>query len=178
MERYNFLKNVKLWKACEDEDTFRPVLHDIFFDGDNAVASNGHIMAIAPLIEICNLQPLDIGKLNGKLLNSMSYKKIVSYDFISEIDDDGITCTKDFETAKFLFDKSGSKYPNYKDLIPDKSLELDRISFKPISLMNLCEALGGKDNAVILDFYGASKGIKVTFSDSNKHGLLMPCYIY
>ena len=176
MERYNFLKNVKLWKACEVDDSFPPSLHDIFFDGDNAIASNGHIMAIAPLIEICNLQPSDIQKLNGKLLNGVSYKKMLSYDYISSIDDDGITCTKEFEVAKFFFDKE-SKYPNYKDVIPDIASEVYTISFKPKLLMNLCDALGESDNSVILKFDGADGSIKITFNDSNKSGLLMPCHI-
>ena len=105
MERYNFDKKAKLYKVCNLNDDFRPTLGNIFFDNGKAVASNGHTMIVAPINQISNLNDDMIEKLNGKLLNGRSYKKLLEYEFISDIDDEGIICTKGFETAKFLFDK-------------------------------------------------------------------------
>ncbi len=174
MERRNFSKNAKLYKVCADDD-FRPTMCNVFFDSGKAVASNGHTMIVAPINQISNLNDDMIDKLNGKLLNGKSYKKLLVYDFISDIDDEGITCTKGFETVKFLFDKCSGKYPDYNSVFPTKMGSVPYIGLRGNSLCKLCEAVG--QEYAKIEFSDITGAAKVSFRDCDIKGLIMPALV-
>ena len=94
LSRYNFDKNIHL-DLVAYHDEFRPVMQCIIFDNKCAVASDGHILIVAPLTEISNLHDDDIDKLEGKRLNYKNFKILTKYAFITDISDEGITVTND-----------------------------------------------------------------------------------
>ena len=175
MERYNFDKKAKLYKVCNLNDDFRPTLGNVFFDNGKAVASNGHTMIVAPINQISNLNDDMIDKLNGKLLNGRSYKKLLEYDFISDIDDEGITCTKRFQTVKFLFDKLCGKYPDYNSVFPTKMGSVPYIGLRGKCLYELCESVGQKYAKI--EFSDTTGAAKVSFRDSDIKGIIMPALV-
>ena len=174
MKRYNFNEKAKLYKVCAN-DHYRPTLNNVFFDSGKAIASNGHTMIVAPINQISNLEDDMIEKLNGKMINGRSYKKLLEYDFISDIDNEGITCTKGFETVKFLFDKLCGKYPDYNSVFPANMGSVPYIGLRGKSLCELCEAVG--QEYAKIEFSDTEGAAKVSFRDSDIKGIIMPALV-
>ena len=118
---HNFSKQAKLHLCCAN-DELRPVMNNIYFDNGYAVATDGHILACAYIEEISSLNPEDIEKLNGKLLNAASYKELLKYSDIC-ITDTAIEAKKSigiYGTMKVSFDFTTDTTPlNYKSVLDD-----------------------------------------------------------
>lgn len=179
--RINFNKKYKLHYCCDREDSLLPMMQNIFFDKGNAVASDGHILIIAPLEEICNF-PIDQKELlDGKFLHRSQYEKILKFDF-AEVQEDGIVCktvSKEnskvvMSETKFLF-QMVEKYPDYKKIITDEKESVEQIGLRPNFIIDLSEAAGNKD--MIFTFNSPNKAIRVDFEDSNIRGIIMPFMI-
>lgn len=177
LSRYNFDKNIHL-DLVVSKDEFRKAMQCIIFDNKCAVASEGHILIVAPLTEISNLHDDDIDKLEGKRLNCKNFKILTKYSFITGISDEGITVTNDNTYSVFLkFDECKDKYPNYKsvmDITAKPNME-DEIGINSRMLNDLCYSVG--KYKPILKYNGVNKGITIRFSESEIKGLIMPMMI-
>ena len=169
--RYNFNKYAKMNLLCP-KDGLRPVLACIYFDEGNAIASDGHAMLVSPVREISNLSDEDIEKLNGKLIDSNSYKDLLKFDVI-RVETDGIVgIAKTGAETKYLF--RDYQYPNYKAVMDGVSLQdkTQTISFRGAHTGTMCEIIGTP--FIILEPNG-NGAIRVTFRDSETKGLIIPC---
>lgn len=118
---YNFWKGAKLHLCCSNDD-FRPAMNNIYFDEGHAIATDGHILICADIHDISDLNDEDIERLNGKLLNSASYKELLKYPTI-RITDTAIEATKALGVygsmnVSFRFTED-TTYPNYKSVLDD-----------------------------------------------------------
>ena len=170
--RYNFNKYAKMNLLCS-KDELRPVLACIYFNECNAIAADGYAMLVSPVREISNLSDEDIEKLNGKLIDSNSYKDLLKFDVI-RVETDGIVgIAKTGAETKYLF--RDYQYPNYKAVMDGVSLQdkTQTISFRGAYTGTMCEIMGTE--FIILEPNG-NGAIKVTFKDSEANGLIIPCY--
>lgn len=69
---YNFDKNVQMFLACAKDDN-RPAMECVYFKGDWAYASDGHIIVKNRISECSNLDEAMIQALDGKLLHSLFF---------------------------------------------------------------------------------------------------------
>lgn len=183
---YNFRKRAKLYLCCSRDD-LRPDMNNIYFDEGHAIATNGHIMICADLHDISNLNDEDIEKLNGKLLNSASYKELLKYPNIC-VTDNAIEAEKPIGIygtmkASFEFTKD-TTYPNYKSVLYDISVPEDEdkrvpnifsVGFNTDSLKKIADSVGVK--LLYLKFFSKSGAVEVFFEDSDitdTRGLVMP----
>jgi len=173
--RYNFNKGINLYKCCSYDD-LRPVMNCILFQDNNAIASDGRIIVVAPLSEISNLVKEDMEKLNGKLIYRDAFKEILRYDRIKEIDNEGIILSRESNefSIKVLFNHSDiSKYPDYK-----KAMEIENnylkgeIGFSITLLSNICDSVNKRQPIVTPN--GEGRALKVRFTNSKIKALIMP----
>ena len=166
--RYNFNKNAKLNLLCPN-DELRPLLNCIYFNECNAIATDGYALLVVPVKEISTLSDEDIEKLNGKLIDSNSYKDLLKFDVI-RVEPDGIVgIAKTGAETKYLF--KDYQYPNYKAVMNGVSLQdkTQTISFRGAHTGTMCEIMGTP--FIILEPNG-NGAIKVTFKDSDAKGLI------
>ena len=168
--RYNFNKYAKMNLLCS-KDGLRPTLAYIYFNECNAIASDGYAMLVSPVREISNLSDEDIEKLNGKLIDSNSYKDLLKFDVI-RVETDGIVgIAKTGAETKYLF--RDYQYPNYKAVMNGVSHHdtTQTISFRGAHTGTMCEIMGTP--FIILEPNG-DEAIRVTFRDSEAKGLIVP----
>lgn len=176
MNRINFEASYKLHLCCDKKS--KNYSKYIYFDGDLAVATDGHVLIIIPINEICNLSEDQKELLSGKYLDCISYENILKFNQI-EITEKGIvakkaTKTGGVSTEEFTF-ADDVRYPNYKAILTDHKSPVSEIGIDPIRLSNLSKAAG--DKIAYLTFNGAEKAIMVHFLESEAKGLIMPCAI-
>ena len=168
--RYNFNKYAKMNLLCSKNE-LRPVLAYIYFNECNAIASDGYAILVSPVREISNLSDEDIEKLNGKLIDSNSYKDLLKFDVI-RVETDGIVgIAKTGAETKYLF--RDYQYPNYKAVMNGVNVhdKTQTISFKGAHTGTMCEIMGTP--FIILEPNG-NGAIRVTFRDSEAKGLIVP----
>lgn len=68
--------------------------------------------------ECSSIDEEQIGMLNGKMINSESYKNLLRYDVIV-ISEDGIEAQKGSQSAFFYFADIDGKYPNAEKVLQD-----------------------------------------------------------
>ena len=183
---YNFNKKAKLHLCCSN-DELRPAMNNIYFDDGHAIATNGHILICADLHECSNLTDEDIEKLNGKLLNSASYKEMLKYPKIC-ITDAGIEATRPIgiygsTSTSFEFTED-TTYPNYKSVLDNITVPEDKdeqvpnifkVGFNITSLKKIADAVG--IDLLYLKFYSKEGAVKVFFDSdemTNTKAIIMP----
>lgn len=164
---HNFAKRAKLHLCCSD-DWFRPVMNNIYFDNGYAVATDGRILVCAYIEEISNLNPEDIEKLNGKLLNAASYKELLKYPDIC-ITDTAIEAEKPigiYGSMRVSFEFTKDTTPlNYKSVLDnicvpkDEKEQVSKVfttGFNVKSLKRITDAFGTE----LIDLrYTSRKGV-------------------
>lgn len=184
--RYNFSDKLKLHKLCSNEG-YTHILEYIFFDEGNAIASDGHEIVVVPVRLISNLDPEHINKLNGHLIHSSVFKKLICMDFIEDITDTHITAISDDGfTIRTTFpievngSEGGNTYVNYKSVFEqaiedNKKNEEKEVSFNSERLNELCKVF--HQNQPIITPNGEYGGINIRFKGECEEikALIMPC---
>ena len=185
--RYNFSEKLKLHKLCSNSE-WHPILEYILFDEGNAIASDGGLIVVVPVRLISNLDPDLIDKLNGHLIHSSVFKKLICMDFIEDITDTHIIAiSNDYFTIRTTLpielngSEGGHTYVNYKSVFEKaaednkKKNEEKEVSFNSERLNELCKVFhqvepiitpNGEYGAINVRFKGQCKEIKA---------LIMPC---
>ena len=169
--RYNFNKCAKMNLLCP-KDRPESILNCIYFNENNAIASDGHVMLVVPVSEISTLSNEDIDKLNGKLINKDDYRNILKLDKI-RIDIDGIVGISEQTNAETRYTFKDIRYVNYKAVI-NSIIECDKtetISFKAEHIANLCKIMDTPFATIKPNGNGL---IKITFENSEATGLMCP----
>lgn len=150
------------------------ILNCIYFNENNAIASDGYAMLVVPVSEISTLSNEDIDKLNGKLINKDVYKDLLKFDKI-RIDTDCIAGISEKANSETRYTFKDLRYVNYKAVI-NSIIECDKtetISFKAEHIANLCKIM---DTPFATIKPNGNGPIKITFKDSKSIGLIVPCY--
>lgn len=171
--RYNFNKCAKMNLLCSKNET-KLILSCIYFNENNAIASDGSVMLVVPVSEISTLSNEDIDKLNGKLINKDDYKDLLKFDKI-RIDTDGIIGISEKTNTETRYTFKDIRYVNYQAVI-NSIIECDKtetISFKAEHIANLCKIM---DTPFATIKPNGNGPIKITFKDSKSVGLIVPCY--
>jgi hypothetical protein len=150
-------------------------------------ATNGHILLKSPASEVL---PADLlAELDGETyFEGTNWKdaKVASMSFYKKVGDiyelfDNKSKSLGYlkPLSKDAYEKAYQRFPNcddviYKDDVPQTDLK--EISLNPELLDTLYKANG--KSRLKLCFYGANKGMKVTFMDSEAIGLLMPMDLF
>lgn len=82
-ERHNFLKEYKLFKACEKEDALRQNMERVYFQGGNAYATDAHIMVKVPLAYCTTFEDEEILALNGFCIHHKLLKMLYDFDVVT-----------------------------------------------------------------------------------------------
>ena len=185
--RYNFSDKLKLHKLCSNSE-LHPILQYIFFEEGNAIASDGHEIVVVPIRLISNLDPDHINKLNGHLIHSSIFKKLICMDFIEDITDTHIIARSDDDftiRTTFPIEMNGSEgghtYVNYKSVFEKasednkKKNEEKEISFNSERLNELCKIF--HQNQPIITPNGEYGGINIRFKGECEEikAVIMPC---
>lgn len=176
---YNFDKNVQMFLACAKDDN-RPAMECVYFKGDWAYASDGHIIVKNRISECSNLDEAMIQALDGKLLHSLFFKDMLKYDDIL-ISDDGIECHKKNDKAFFYFADENLKYPDAEKVIQNyqakPSVPLPQISFN-MGLFDIMRKALYECERCTATFKGVNEAIifDSMVEDVSSIGLIMPLY--
>jgi hypothetical protein len=162
------------------KDNLRPALKHIQIKGGFIYATNCHILARIPVNEAFSelftkeeefyilgddwkkqgFSKCTDFKRNGNLLEAYDNKWNLQ----------GIIKMKDKNEI-------GGNFPDCETVIPQETTlteSLDKISFNPSLLNDLCEVFGQSTNHFIYTFFGKTKAIKVAHKDMEGFGILMP----
>ena len=170
--RINFNKNAKLHEICAINE-LRESMEYVYFDGGNAVCSEGHIMAIFKISEISTIGEEQIELLEGKFIHRTAFKEMLKYDEILIESEFIIAKGKGFDVRLPL--KSDIKYPDYKNVIAyvsgsKGSKERIHINSKLLDTLQSC--VGG-DGSIINMSIGA-EGMIVNYPEMDSYALIMP----
>lgn len=169
--RYNFNKCAKMNLLCP-KDKPGSILNCIYFNENNAIASDGYVMLVVPVSEISTLLNEDIDKLNGKLINKDDYKDLLKFDKI-RIDPDGIVGISEKTNTEIRYIFKDIRYVNYKAVI-NSIIECEKtqtVSFKAENIANLCKIM---DTPFATIKPNGNGPIKITFENSEAAGLMCP----
>ena len=185
-QNYNFSKKVKLDQLCE-HDGVREVFEYIFFNENNAIATDGHVLIVVPIELISNLEQSDIEKLNGHLIHYSVFAKLRKMDALTEITETYIKAHNDvLHPIEVSFPieingvEGGCKYCDYKKIFYDiyhaKKQISDEICFDSERLNDLCAAVD--QYKPIITPNGEHGAIKVRFKEvpyDRIQAAIMPC---
>ena len=168
-------KSTKIYKSCDKAGT-RPVLSGCFLTKDInnrsiLVAADGYKLAVVHVSESESDTHESIIPLEAVKLATKDNKTFIAVNGNVQV----MAMGKDTITT---FDKIEGTFPNYSQLIPDKSTSEYRIGLDAKLLFELAESLG--TDKVILTFHGAASPIGVkamSGNDEDDYGLLMPCFV-
>jgi DNA polymerase III sliding clamp (beta) subunit (PCNA family) len=162
-------KKFKLDKIV-DSTGLRPALSYVLIDGNNAIATDGHRLVSVPIEK-------EAGDEERILLSTVVFKEATkiqkSKGSMLKITKDGLALTN----GKYLFDESitGTKFPNYKSVIPDGPPEFS-ICVSVNYLVEVLDSIALK-NAIRFSFYGPTKAMRIeqdNIDDGSQYAILMP----
>lgn len=179
MDRINFNKNVKMQRACSN-DELRPAMNNIYFKDGYAYATDGHILVKNALSECSTITEEQISLLDGKMLSAKNYTNILKYDIIT-VSDDGIEAVKGEDKAFFYFSKLDAKYPDAEKVLQNElnkqTVPLPEVGLNLDSLIKLNAALSGS-NLCKLTFKGESSSVIFSSMDTSSVGVIVPLLIH
>lgn len=145
LENRNFDKRFKLHKATV-KDKLRPALDLIKFAEGYAYASDGILAVKAKLRTITNFTDAELAKLEGRAIDSDSFKKILTFEHAT-IEDHCITATNNNgDKTSFYFNAQEEleiKVENvFSNLLPHYREDTKLFSFTVTELKKLPEILG------------------------------------
>ena len=148
LENRNFDKRFKLHKATAKEE-LRPSLDLIKFADGYAYASDGMLAVKAKLKTISNFTDAELAKLEGKAIDSDSFKKILTFEHAT-IEDHCITATNNNgDKTSFYFNAQEElkiKIENvFTNLLPHYREDIKVFSFTVSEMKKLPEILGTKN---------------------------------
>ena len=148
LENRNFDKRFKLHKATAKEE-LRPALDLIKFAEGYAYASNGMLAVKAKLKTISNFTDAELANLDGKSIDSDSFRKILTFEHAT-IEENCITATNNQgDKTSFYFNAQEElkiKIENvFSNLLPHYREDIKLFSFTVSELKKLPEILGTKN---------------------------------
>lgn len=164
----------KLNLAC-GKDEQRPILNHIYFSEGKAIATDGHIL-IAQDLDLNEFEDnISLDMFEGKYLHSEVFKEVFKYNILG-VDEEGLLCIKENISCKFLWSKPFDKFPNWKNVIPEKRASLPNLFLHPFKLAALEKVMIDSDKGMKLTFSGETSGIIVETPIPSKQqiGLIMP----
>ena len=170
--RINFNKNAKLHNICAI-DELRDSMEYVYFDGGNAVCSEGYIIAVFKISEISTIEEEQIKLLEGKFIHRSAFKEMLKYDEIFIESEFIIAKGKGFDVRLPL--KSDIKYPDYKHVIAhisSKKGSKERIYINS-KLLDTLQSCVGSDGSIINMAIGA-EGMIVNYPGKESYALIMP----
>ncbi|MDD3064616.1 MAG: hypothetical protein PHX50_17700 [Massilibacteroides sp.] len=175
--RVNFNKGLAMDAVCSTDD-LRPAMGCIYFENGFAYATDGSLLVRNEVSECSSIDEEQIGMLNGKMINSESYKNLLRYDVIV-ISEDGIEAQKGSQKAFFYFADIDGKYPNAEKVLQDvlnkATVPMPSIMLNTSNLIKLNKALSGSDKCTYT-FKGQGNAVILQGDGSNHVGLIMPYY--
>lgn len=177
------------------KDQFRTSQQYIQIKNGFAYATNSHICIKMPLVELFGNE----SDLNSKDYNfyikandwqKQGFYKAFSIKFLYNDPNAHIIAAFDKKNNQIgmieiitedAFKTIAGSYPDIESILPEnnnRELEqIDAIGLNPELLFNLCEAIGQNLGTYKLSFYGQNRTIKVTTSQCETIGILMPCLL-
>lgn len=157
-------------QSIASKDEFRANLTGVYFNGTEAVATNGHMMIVKKTshIDLLSDEALPhnrIVKLPAKP-DKNKFKKIW-------VDNKGINSITPKDSVEFI----DMPFVDYQEVIKGVGEKVAMtVTLDADYLLALAKALndGSKRNLVTLEIESADKAVKLTGSDSYAYGILMP----
>lgn len=178
----NFYSEYKLHECCV-RDAKSPCKDLIHFEGGYAYASDGIVAVRAKIDHISNFPPYMIDMLEGKSINSASFKKLLTYDDVI-VKEEGFEVVSDTTPAFFGFDRQKEiKFPDANTIfdVAHTALRLKTNSAIAEIGLNLTRLrkIAAAMNADRLRFdFNGTKGILVRNNEPDSwitaEGILMP----
>lgn len=173
----------KLHLVAGSKNNFRPAFEYIQVKNGFVYATDAHKLVKLPISEMFGSLP--VGSPSEFYFKAESWKKGNFYkalyynikdNYLEAFDKKGKLGIIDILTLE-QFTQEVGKYPDCEQVLPDseKPTEaLDKISFNPSFLHDLCEVFNQPVGDFIYTFYGKNKAIKVTHNSMEGYGILMP----
>lgn len=182
MERFNFVKEYKLFNACSIDDRFRNAMMMVHFINGYAYASDSHILVRVPLSSCTSFieGEEEWKRLNGFSIHWRVLKTIYGYNNIRvERDDDAGTChiVTDIEghAVSFKLQRTEDVHPlKFEEVLArNEAIEpVKRIGINPHLLLKLAEAINLKN--VGLYFRGERNAIRIENKLDGSVAIIMP----
>lgn len=157
-------------------DEMRPALGHAWFKNGFLYATNSHI-AVKINLDFLSIEEDDQHLFEGKSFNREALKELskITKDTMWYISDFGITI---HNTKVILFSNEEHNFPDIDAVIPKEQTPIDSISVKS-EYVKVVEAiyknLGGEKQALIMEFYGTNKAVKLIGNYSEKfEAIIMP----
>lgn len=157
------MKLINAINKVKSQDTTRNAISKIYLDSVNQriVATDGNIMAVLnPSEAIKESTCLDVPKMSGKVLD-------INLDDLTATNEAGLSakCSKIEAT-----------FPQWKNVVPSDDISLE-LCLDASLLLKLVESLSSsKDTRIKLSIVSNTQAIKVTNTQTNNEGYIMPLY--
>lgn len=173
MENIKIEKTLARLQHASSTDKTRPNLTGVYLNCTEAVATNGHIMAIRKTDKLP--QSDDDGRLPKNRI--VRFPKRLAKDKHSAlyVDDKGINHGNPQNSVEFI----DGQFPDYQMAIPKEHKEVVKIALSAELLLQLAKALGAEDkrHVVTLSIAGPESPVFVTGDCPESRGIIMPCRI-
>lgn len=173
----------KLHLAAAAKNNFRPQFEYIQVKNGYCYATDAHKLAKLPISEMFGSLPTDAPSefyFKAEAWKKGNFYKALYYNikdnYLEAFDKKGKLGIIEILTLNEFTQQVG-RFPDCEQVLPtdEKPTEaLDKISFNPSLLHDLCEVFNQPLGDFIYTFYGKNKAIKVTHHNMEGFGILMP----